>query len=68
MHPLSLYALVPVAVLLLGTATASAQPVCTGNSHLLSWPDTDPIWELCWVRPSQSSGFNGSGLEIHDVY
>ena len=66
MHPSSLHALVPVAALLFAAA-ASAQPVCTGSSHLLSWPDTDPIWELCWVRPSQSSGHFGSGLEIHDV-
>ncbi len=67
MRPSSLHALVPVAALLFAAAAASAQPVCTGSSHLLSWPDTDPIWELCWVRPSQSSGHFGSGLEIHDV-
>ena len=47
---------------------ATGAPVCTGNSNLLSWPDTDPIWELCWVRPSNSSATAGSGLEIHDVY
>jgi Copper amine oxidase, enzyme domain len=57
----------------LGAATAAgAQPVgptcsLTGE-HLMSWPTDNPVWQFCWVRPQQSSGTNGSGLEIRNVY
>ena len=33
----------------------------------MSWPDENPVWQFCWVRPSQSSGVSGSGLEIRNV-
>ena len=55
------------AVLLPGAALL-AQPVCSGSQHLMSWPDTDPVWQFCWLRPANSTGQNGSGLEISDVY
>jgi hypothetical protein len=58
---------VALAVLLPGAA-ALAQPVCSGFQQLMSWPDTDPVWQFCWLRPVNSSGPNGSGLEISDVY
>ena len=48
---------------------ALAQPTCSASEeNLMQWPDTDPVWEFCWVRPSDSSAPNGSGLEIRDVY
>jgi hypothetical protein len=54
---------------LLAVAPASAQPSCGLNGeHLLTWPDSNPVWQMCWVRPADSSGTNGSGLEIRDVY
>ena len=34
----------------------------------MSWPDADPVWQFCWLRPPDSSGPNGSGLEISNVY
>ena len=34
----------------------------------MSWPAESPVWELCWLRPSQSSGMSGSGLEIRNVH
>lgn len=46
----------------------AGQPVCTGNEHLISWPSVNPLWEMCWLRPDESSGGNGSGLELRDVY
>ncbi|HWZ84633.1 MAG TPA: hypothetical protein VN032_00435 [Thermoanaerobaculia bacterium] len=50
-------------------APAAAQPVCnlTGE-HLMSWPDVNPVWQFCWLRPADSSGTNGSGIEIRNVY
>jgi hypothetical protein len=36
------------------------------NGHI-AWPATDPLWEMDVVRPSMSSGVDGSGLEIRDV-
>ncbi|HWT15707.1 MAG TPA: hypothetical protein VN581_07995 [Patescibacteria group bacterium] len=43
-------------------------PVCSGSEILLSWPADNPIWELCYLRPSQSSGPRGSGLELRNVH
>jgi hypothetical protein len=45
---------------------ASAQ-TCDAN-HLIRWPDTNPVWQLCWTAPPDSSGIDGSGLEISDVF
>jgi hypothetical protein len=36
------------------------------NAHV-AWPDANPVWEMDVVRPSHSSGSDGSGLEIRDV-
>ena len=54
---------------LVGFGSASAEsPTCSGNEQLLSWPTVNPIWEMCYLRPSQSSGPDGSGLELRNVY
>jgi hypothetical protein len=31
------------------------------------WPDVHPVWSMCAVRPSQSTGNDGSGLELYNV-
>jgi hypothetical protein len=55
-----------------GAYSARAQadsPTCVGASeHLLSWPATNPIWEMCWVKPSESVATDGSSLELRKVY
>lgn len=56
---------VVLAVVLLGARDASAQ-TCDAN-HTIRWPDQNPIWEMCWTSPVDSSGVDGSGLEITDV-
>lgn len=43
-------------------------PVCSGSEVLLSWPSGNPIWELCYLLPNQSSGPRGSGMELRNVY
>jgi hypothetical protein len=61
-----------IAAALMASLSASAvagSPTCTGASeHLMSWPADDPTWEFCWLRPADSSGASGSGLEIRDAY
>lgn len=53
--------------LLLWQAPADAAVTCSGNETLLSWPASNPVWQMCWLRPSQSSGPRGSGLELRNV-
>jgi len=61
--------LLAAAACVFGAALASAQPSCNGgNEILMSWPTVNPVWQFCWVRPTGSSGFNGSGLEIRQAY
>jgi len=45
------------------TYSCSATP--TGS---VEWPAGNPIWTFDFVRPSNSSGGDGSGLELRDVY
>jgi hypothetical protein len=50
-------------------APAAAQPACNlAGEHLMSWPDANPVWQFCWLKAPDSSGTNGSGLEIRNVY
>jgi hypothetical protein len=65
----------PLAAVLLAAAClgaaapAAAQPSCTlPNEHLMSWPTDSPVWQFCWLRPPDSSGSNGSALEIRNVF
>jgi hypothetical protein len=39
---------------------------CDAN-HTIRWPEANPIWQLCWTSPADSSGIDGSGLEITNV-
>ncbi len=60
-----------VAVLSLSAAsvTLAASPNCaTEGGTLLSWPSTNPVWEMCWLPPNSSIGPRGSGLELRAVH
>lgn len=63
-------AMVLAAVWPWSSAQAQAFPGCSGaaNETLLEWPPGNPVWQMCWLRPSQSSGPRGSGLEVRNVY
>lgn len=52
------------------SATAAvARARCVGpTEHWMAWPTADPVWDFCWVRPSQSSATNGSGIEIREAF
>ncbi len=34
----------------------------------IDWPATNPLWSFDFIRPANSTGENGSGLELRDVY
>jgi hypothetical protein len=46
----------------------AASPTCTSPETKLSWPAVNPIWEMCWLRPSQSVGPDGSGMELRNIH
>ncbi len=46
-------------------ATANCTSAVTGH---IDWPADNPIWSFDYVRPSRSSGSDGSGLEILNAY
>jgi hypothetical protein len=53
------------------SVTEAAYPSCPGSTcygvQTLTWPSPNPVWQISWLRPCESSGTNGSGLEIRDV-
>jgi len=53
---------------LLALGAAEATPTCTSPARLIQFPTGVPVWELCLLTPSQSSGNDGSGIEIRDAY
>ncbi|MBO9662908.1 hypothetical protein [Dokdonella sp.] len=59
----------PLLLLFAGGGVAhAASPTCTSPETKLSWPQTNPIWEMCWLPPSESVGGIGSGMELRKVY
>jgi len=55
-----------VALAAAGTRDLSAQ--CAAGATHLTWPSVNPVWDFCFVKPGQSSGTNGSGLELTNVH
>jgi hypothetical protein len=54
-----------------GNPAMAGSPVCSAvaGETKVSWPSAAaPTWELCWLKPSLSSGPSGSGLELRNVY
>ena len=47
---------------------ASATPTCTAPARLIQFPTGAPVWEFCLLTPQQSSGNDGSAIEIRDAY
>jgi hypothetical protein len=51
------------------------QPVCDRVGGALPagqreffWPRTDPVWSFCAIRPANSTGESGSGIELYNVH
>jgi hypothetical protein len=59
--------LLPALAVLAMAPLAEATPVCTGSARLMQWPTLNPVWEFCFLTPLQSTGTNGSGIELIDV-
>src|SRR5688500_3736472 len=53
------------AVVLVTARSAGAQ-TCDAN-HTVRWPDAAPVCEMCWTSPADSTGIDGSGIEITNV-
>ena len=47
---------------------AQAVPSYCDAPYRINWPSTNPVWSLCWTPPNNSSGVDGSGLELHHVF
>jgi hypothetical protein len=62
----ALFRTVLLAVLVVAPGRDATAQTCDAN-HLIRWPDANPVWQLCWTAPPDSSGTDGSGLEISDV-
>lgn len=56
--------------ILVNQPPAYSQPVpgyCAAP-YKINWPTINPVWSICWTPPSNSSGINGSGLELTYVF
>lgn len=44
-------------------------PSCNGPGEVrVGWPTVNPVWEMCYLTPANSSAARGSSLEVRDVY
>jgi hypothetical protein len=59
-----------IMLLLTAASAAHGQAVQDDCSppHRIEWPANQPVWSLCWISPDNSSGIDGSGLELRDVF
>jgi hypothetical protein len=59
-------AIFPIAFVL--RSNAQVVSVRCSAPNYISWPSNNPVWKLCWNSPANSTGVDGSGLELTDVY
>jgi hypothetical protein len=58
-----------VLVLLSSMQLQAGTPACSGPGEVkVSWPTINPVWELCYLTPANSSAAQGSSIEIRDAY
>lgn len=58
-----------VTLLFISGQIMAQSPACTGpGENKVSWPTNNPVWEMCYLKPSDSSAAQGSSLEIRDVH
>ena len=69
--PCRLVFLVYVATLCVGgllSPRAEGQTLSCQSPNYIEWPAANPVWKFCWVAPPNSSGVDGSGIELREVY
>lgn len=49
-------------------ARGQAVPGYCVPPYKVNWPASNPVWSLCWTPPDNSSGVDGSGLELRHVF
>ena len=55
--------------LLVAPPAQAASPNCTvAGGTLVQFPTGSPVWEFCVLTPIQSSGNDGSGIEIREAF
>ena len=55
--------------LLAAAPARGASPNCaTAGGTLVQFPSPNPVWEFCVLTPVQSSGNDGSGIEIREAF
>jgi hypothetical protein len=55
-------------LLALAAGAEAAPPVCNSPARLMQFPSAaNPVWEFCFLTPQNSSGIDGSGIDIYDV-
>lgn len=52
----------------LTSVTSFAQSAACVPPYKIEWPASNPVWSFCWVPPDNSSGVDGSGLELRNVF
>src|SRR5207244_4088855 len=52
----------------LTSRSALAQSAGCAPPYKIDWPASNPVWSFCWVPPDNSSGVDGSGLELRNVF
>src|SRR5262249_35139908 len=45
-----------------------AKSASNSDAYRINWPDGNPVWSFYWVPPDESSGTDGSGLELRNVF
>lgn len=50
------------------SAQAQAVSLPCSAPNKIDWPANNPVWSFCWAPPDSSSGVDGSGLELSNVY
>ncbi len=63
-HCLLLFLMLPAA----NVACAQASQDNCSPPHRIEWPADHQVWSMCWSAPENSSGIDGSGLELRDVF
>ncbi|MDJ1140434.1 Ig-like domain-containing protein [Marinicella marina] len=47
----------------------AGSPNCDGfGENYVGWPTLEPVWEMCYLSPENSSASRGSSLEVRNVH